>query len=200
MKNILFVCTGNTCRSPMAEALLRKMAEEKGLDLEIRSAGVFAETGAAASAGAQKALQQRGIKMEHQAQLVTSKLINWSDIILTMTLGHKQQLLAQYPASMNKTFTLKEFVLSDENTEKLLERLNEIQAERIMKETLKEQGDKQWKELQEEEERLTQELTQRLAGWDVSDPFGMDDEVYEACAQELESLLKKLVQEIHTDQ
>lgn len=199
MKNILFVCTGNTCRSPMAEALLRKMAEEKELDLQIRSAGVFAENGAAASVGAQKVLQQRGIKMEHQAQLVTPKLINWSDIILTMTLGHKQQLLAQYPVSMNKTFTLKEFVLSDESTEKLLDRLNQIQAERIMKETLKEQGDKQWGELLKEEERLVQDLTHRLAGWDISDPFGMDVEVYEACAQELESLLKKLLQEIHTD-
>lgn len=49
MLHILFVCTGNTCRSPMAEGLLRKLAKERGIDLEVRSAGVSAISGTSIS-------------------------------------------------------------------------------------------------------------------------------------------------------
>jgi len=61
--NILFVCTGNTCRSPMAAALFNKIAMEKDLDVRIESAGLFANDGEAASANSIAAMKDYGIDL-----------------------------------------------------------------------------------------------------------------------------------------
>ncbi|WP_400162246.1 low molecular weight protein arginine phosphatase [Brevibacillus sp. TJ4] len=108
MKRILFVCTGNTCRSPMAEALFRTKA--KGQGWEIRSAGVAAFDGQPASRHAVDVLRERGIESEHQASRINDELVDWSDLILTMTHNHKQAILAYYPAARSKVYTLREFV------------------------------------------------------------------------------------------
>ncbi len=110
MKNILFVCTGNTCRSPMAEAILRNY---KQADLEVKSAGVYACGGQAASEYAAKVLDQHKIAHDHASSPLTGEDIEWATYIFTMTESHKQLIAMNYPQAIEKTFTLKEFVKND---------------------------------------------------------------------------------------
>ncbi|WP_044749344.1 low molecular weight protein arginine phosphatase [Bacillus alveayuensis] len=109
-KHILFVCTGNTCRSPMAEALLK----HKNLpDVEVKSAGVFAIDGSDASEHAKTVLAEKGVEIAHQSSLLTKEHVEWATYILTMTEGHKQHVISRFPEAQHKTFTLKEFVLGE---------------------------------------------------------------------------------------
>ncbi|WP_442962088.1 low molecular weight protein arginine phosphatase [Pseudogracilibacillus sp. SE30717A] len=109
--NILFVCTGNTCRSPMAEVLLK----DKAPHLFVQSAGIFASPNEEANQNAIKALEERGLKIDHSAQTVTKKLLNWADLVLTMTEGHKRLLIDQFPEYQNKYNTLIEFSTNNQN-------------------------------------------------------------------------------------
>ncbi|GAF10191.1 low molecular weight protein tyrosine phosphatase [Paenibacillus pini JCM 16418] len=114
MKHILFVCTGNTCRSPMAEALLRKLATERGISLEVRSAGVAAMEGTSISHHAEAVLRDHEIYDSLTSSSLRSETVEWSDLILTLTGSHKQHVIHNFPHAADKTFTLKEFTEDDE--------------------------------------------------------------------------------------
>src|SRR5437764_7065505 len=93
---ILFVCTGNTCRSPLAEALARKVAIERGLsELDIASAGTSAHDGAPASDGALLVAMERSMDLsQHRAQTLSRDLVREADLVLAMGPHHLERIEA----------------------------------------------------------------------------------------------------------
>jgi len=165
--NILFVCTGNTCRSAMAEGIFKEMLKDKKIEnINVSSAGISAFEGQTANEKAVDILNRRGIDISnHRARKLTYDIIHSSDIILTMTAAHKKIIINCLNDKADETypyhghtcpvFILKEFafLLNDE-----------INHEKI---------------------------------WDVADPYGMDYNVYEKSVEEIEKQLKKIINNIY---
>lgn len=101
MPVILFICTGNTCRSPLAAA----MARELGADAE--SAGLYASPGSPASEGARRAAARRGLDLSaHRSQTVTRELVARAERVYAMTSAHQQALREMYPDMADKILAL----------------------------------------------------------------------------------------------
>jgi glycine hydroxymethyltransferase len=109
MKTILFVCTGNVCRSPMAEGLFRHAIKGNG-NYRILSAGVGAVDGQPPSPHAVRALRDLGIDISKQrSQILTAELVQEADYIFGMTHGHVDAVNLLFPQAAEKTFLLREF-------------------------------------------------------------------------------------------
>ncbi|HEY64608.1 MAG TPA: low molecular weight protein arginine phosphatase [Caldilineae bacterium] len=111
MKTILFVCTGNLCRSPMAAGLMRQRLAETGLDgqVQVRSAGIYPLLGQPASEKAVRVMAERGIDIsQHQAQGLNLKDIQQADIILVMEEAHRRSIFYLAPEQLHKVFLLSE--------------------------------------------------------------------------------------------
>ena len=98
--NILFVCTGNTCRSPMAEGIFRKIVADKELkNINVSSAGLFAMTGDEVAENAVKAAERFGCDISaHRARRITSYILDETDRFVCMTPEHAASLALYVPS------------------------------------------------------------------------------------------------------
>ena len=109
--HILFICTGNTCRSPMAEGILKDMGEKRNLDIRVSSAGIFAQKDGPIAENSIQALGEIGIDISHyRSKSLDEEMLKEADLILTMGHSHKQFIEEKYPSSEGKLYTLLEYV------------------------------------------------------------------------------------------
>jgi protein-tyrosine-phosphatase len=113
MPTVIFVCTGNLCRSPMAEVLLRaRLAhDEARRDWQVGSAGVWVAEGQPASAHSVEEMAQRGIDLHaHRSRNVTRELMAEADLVLAMTRNHVESLRVAFPEHASKVHLLGEMI------------------------------------------------------------------------------------------
>lgn len=183
MPSILVVCTGNICRSPMAEGFLRSaLLRRLGPDAPpVASVGVIARDGAAAEPGAVRAAAERDVDIaDHVARRLRREHIEAADLIVAMAREHRAALVEAAPGAAGRIFTLKELV-------RLLEALPASREPGGATERLR--------------SRVSRADALRRQGFrgaardqDVDDPLGMPLEVYGAVAQELDTWCERLVE------
>jgi protein-tyrosine phosphatase len=114
--SVLFVCTANICRSPMAEALFKQQVEKgnpseacANLNWRVESAGSWARVGDPAAAGSQKVMQERGLDLSnHRSRSVSLELLRSFNLILVMENGHKEALRAEFPSLSDRIYLMSE--------------------------------------------------------------------------------------------
>ncbi|MDD4907826.1 MAG: L-threonylcarbamoyladenylate synthase [Candidatus Omnitrophica bacterium] len=110
-KTVLFICTGNSCRSVMAQGYLKKKLKEKGrTDVEVLSAGILGMNNMGATSQTREVLRREGINVDdHASTRVTARMVKRSDIILVMEKMHEERILELVPQARARVFLLKEF-------------------------------------------------------------------------------------------
>ena len=109
--NLLFVCTGNTCRSPMGEGIARAVGRNRGVEVVTLSTGLFCVPGAKVSDEAVVAVQELVAEdiSEHSSRPLKIDFVKAADYVLAMTEDHKKILLRQFSFDSKKIMTLAEF-------------------------------------------------------------------------------------------
>ena len=119
-KQILFVCTANVCRSPMAEAIFNALAEERGLAWRAKSAGVAALVDEDMAPNARVAIEEVGIYLgRHRARQVSEAMLREADLVLAMGPRHVATLRRRFGSLSEKVYTLPEYALDASGEEEI---------------------------------------------------------------------------------
>lgn len=163
--HVLFVCTGNICRSPTAERLAVAFAEEGGIELTASSAGTQGLVGHAMDPNAALVLQQLGGSPDgFSARRISPAVASDADLVLTMTVSHRDAVLAAAPRQWRRTFTLLEAAgLLEKSGARSLDELADARPVHTI-ETL-----------------------------DIDDPYRRDLEVYDRVGQQIADALPELL-------
>ncbi|MBK9179283.1 MAG: low molecular weight phosphatase family protein [Acidimicrobiales bacterium] len=173
---MLLVCTGNVCRSPMAEALLRSRLDRRGAAATVRSAGTAATLGPA-DPRAVAALATRGIDLSgHVSRPLTPELVNGADLLLAMAREHLREAVVSVPAAFARSYTLKELV---RRARRVGPRVDGEPLDAWLART--------------HEGRSPRDLLGYDGDDDVADPLGGDQADFERTADELDALLATVV-------
>jgi protein-tyrosine phosphatase len=167
---VLFVCTGNICRSPTAEALARReLARYPGVPLEVSSAGSHALEGNPAASRSMLAASTRGASLErHFARELTRRRVRSAGLILCMAAEHRPFVLSYDRSAANRTFLLATFARVAGQWDWLAGSPAELVA-------------------------LAAEHARELDGDDIDDPLGHPAEAYAACAERLDGLVTPVI-------
>jgi len=107
---IMFICTGNICRSAMAHVMLEDKAKKQNKDIQVYSCGVYAQNGDISTEEAIETMEEYQIDLKkHRATNIRSSKIEDMDVILCATTAHKDNVLNMYPDLEGKVYTMKEY-------------------------------------------------------------------------------------------
>lgn len=174
---VLFVCTGNVCRSPMAEGFLRWEAARRGLDIETRSTGTHAWHGRAATIDGRRVMTEFGVPIDdHRTLELDNALVEWADLIIGMSREHARDTVRAFPQAERKTYTLKG----------LLEMLPSLPSYTDTEAWL----EAAWAE---------RERAAALADQDVEDPIGERVSAYRRVATEVQKLIERFAVGLERD-
>jgi low molecular weight protein-tyrosine phosphatase len=168
--DLLFVCTGNICRSPTAEAIARReLARYPGIALRVSSAGSHALEGNPAASRAMLAAAARGASLErHFARDLTRRRVRAADLVLCMAAEHRPFVLSYDRSAARRSFLLASFARVAAQWEWLATSPAELVT-------------------------LAAEHVRELDGDDIEDPLGHPAEAYAACAERLDGLVTPVI-------